>query len=32
MDKILISDVDGTLTKNDAGGLISNSLQVGFLH
>ena len=31
-DKILVSDVDGTLTKNDIGGLISNSLEKNYLH
>jgi len=31
-DKILISDVDGTLTKSDVGGLISNAVDKDFLH
>ncbi len=31
-DKILVSDVDGTLTKNDIGGLISNTLEHNYLH
>jgi len=31
-DKILISDLDGTLTKNDIGGLIHNALNMNFLH
>lgn len=31
-DKILISDVDGTLTKNDIGGLVSNAIERDYLH
>ena len=31
-DKILISDVDGTLTKNDVGGLINNAIDKDYLH
>jgi phosphatidate phosphatase LPIN len=31
-DKILVSDVDGTLTKNDIGGLLSNAIDKDYLH
>ncbi len=31
-DKILISDFDGTLTKNDMGGLLGNTCSVNYLH
>jgi len=31
-DKIIVSDVDGTLTKNDIGGLINNTLGREYLH
>ncbi len=31
-DKILISDLDGTLTRNDIGGLIHNVLGMDYLH
>lgn len=31
-DKILVSDVDGTLTKNDVGGLLSNAIDKDYLH
>ncbi len=31
-DKILISDLDGTLTRNDIGGLIHNALGMDYLH
>lgn len=32
MDKLVISDVDGTLTKNDLGGLYNNYRGNGYLH
>lgn len=31
-DKLLISDVDGTLTRNDLGGLYSNYMGANYLH
>ena len=31
-DRLLVSDVDGTLTKNDIGGLYSNYLGHEYLH
>lgn len=31
-DKIFVSDVDGTLTKNDFGGLVGNVLDADYLH
>ena len=31
-DKILISDFDGTLTKNDFGGLLGNMFDYDYVH
>jgi phosphatidate phosphatase PAH1 len=31
-DKILVSDVDGTLTKSDIGGLLNNAMDSDYLH
>ena len=31
-DKIVVSDVDGTLTTNDIGGLASNLINKSYLH
>ena len=31
-DKILVSDFDGTATKSDLGGMISNTLDTSYLH
>lgn len=31
-DKLLVSDVDGTLTKNDIGGLYNNYYEQNYLH
>lgn len=32
MDKLLVSDVDGTLTRNDIGGLYNNYMGANYLH
>lgn len=31
-DRILVSDVDGTVTKNDLGGLYNNYVGSNYLH
>ncbi len=31
-DKLLISDIDGTLTRNDIGGIWYNTMQKNFIH
>lgn len=31
-DRLVISDVDGTLTKDDVGGLVNNYLGKNYLH
>lgn len=32
LDKLIVSDVDGTLTKNDLGGLYNNYMGNNYLH